>query len=40
MIQAVEVCTLLVRIVQEWETNQYIGVPTFFYPEPINTLHW
>jgi hypothetical protein len=29
MIQAVEVYRPLVRIVQEWETNQYIRVTTF-----------
>jgi hypothetical protein len=32
MIQDVEVYTPLVRIVQEWEMDQYIGVPTFLLP--------
>jgi hypothetical protein len=32
MIWEVEVCTPLVRIVQEWEKGQYIGVPTFLLP--------
>jgi hypothetical protein len=32
MFQAVEVCTPLVRIVQEWETGQCIRVPTFLLP--------
>jgi hypothetical protein len=32
MFLAVEVCTPLVRIVQEWEASQGIGVPTFLLP--------
>jgi hypothetical protein len=32
MIQAVEVCTPLVHIAQEWEMAQYIGVPIFLLP--------
>jgi hypothetical protein len=40
MFQAVEVCTPLARIIQEWEMDQCIGCQLSFYPESINTLHW
>jgi hypothetical protein len=33
MFLVVEICTPLVRIAQEWETGQCIGVPTFLLPQ-------
>jgi hypothetical protein len=32
MILVIEVCTPLAHIAQEWETDQYIRVPTFLLP--------